>query len=229
LAVWAHPDDESFGPALSFRRAADAGVATALLTATRGEAGQSSLAAATREALGALREQELLAAAGLIGFEQVQILGYPDGALEQIVDLHRAVGAAIAAFQPHVVVTFGPDGVTGHPDHLAIGAATTLAFGRHQGPVGGDGPWKLFYHLASPGRTVEAIAAHAPPLPPTTRVVAPEYREVKLAALACHQSQQPLEDADEADEDWLTSDYFFRVFPPVFSEDPAEDDLMAGV
>jgi N-acetylglucosamine malate deacetylase 2 len=230
LAVWAHPDDESFGPVATFRRAADAGVATALLTATRGEAGEIRLPGVRREELGAVRERELLAAAGAIGFEQVCLLDYVDGELEQHFELHRAVAEAIRSFQPHVVVTFGPDGVTGHPDHLAIGAATTLAFGRTQVPVGGDGPWKLYYHVPPPGAEVPELAPHAPPLPPTARVQASELRQAKLDALACHRTQTAGSDLPgEHGDEWLTTDYFFRVFPPVFPDDPAEDDLLAGV
>lgn len=231
LAVWAHPDDESFGPVVTFRRAADAGAALALLTATRGEAGQTKLPDVTKASLAGVREAELLAAATVIGFEQVQILGHPDGGLEQVYHLHQEIAAAMQAFNPHVVVTFGPDGITGHPDHLAVGAATTLAFARLRGAVGTNGPWKLYYVTPEPGSSPPELAPHTPPLPPTTVVQAPEYRATKLAALACHRTQVDNLDALQQEEGshWLSTDFFFRAFPGTEPGDSPESDILADV
>lgn len=231
LAVWAHPDDEAFGPVTTFRRAADAGVALALLTATCGEAGEIKLPGITRERLAEVRKDELLAAATVIGFAQVQLLGHPDGGLEGVYDLHREVAAAIKAFNPHVVVTFGPDGITGHPDHLAIGAATTLAFAHLQVPVGTNGPWKLYYVTPEPGSSPPELAPHGPPLAPTTIVTAPAYREAKLAALACHRTQVDNLDALQGAEGnrWLSTDFFFRAFPAVEPDAALETDILADV
>lgn len=130
MGVFAHPDDEIFCAGGTLARWAEAGCETLVLSATRGEAGQiQDGRAATRATLGAVREGELRAACALLGVRRVECLDYPDGGLAQAdgATLAAVVAARIAAFAPDVVITFGPDGATGHPDHIAISAATTRA------------------------------------------------------------------------------------------------------
>jgi LmbE family N-acetylglucosaminyl deacetylase len=130
LGVFAHPDDEVFCAGGTLAAWAEAGCETMVLSATRGEAGQIQDArAATRQTLGQVRERELLAAAVRLGVSRVTCLGYADGTLAEVEadQLAGDVADAIRAFQPDVVVTFGPDGGYGHPDHIAISAATTRA------------------------------------------------------------------------------------------------------
>jgi LmbE family N-acetylglucosaminyl deacetylase len=130
LGVFAHPDDEVFCAGGTMAQAAGAGAEVMIVSATRGEQGQiRDSAAATRRTLGAVRERELRAAAAELGVQRVQVLAYPDGALQQ----HRsALGAAVAdimrQFAPDTVITFGADGGYGHPDHIAISELTTKAF-----------------------------------------------------------------------------------------------------
>jgi LmbE family N-acetylglucosaminyl deacetylase len=130
LGVFAHPDDEVFCAGGTMARAAAAGAEVMIVSATRGEQGQiRDPAAATRRTLGAVREAELCAAAAELGVQRVQVLAYPDGALQ-----HHwpALGAEIAdimrQFDPDTVVTFGADGGYGHPDHATISGLTTQAF-----------------------------------------------------------------------------------------------------
>ena len=130
LGVFAHPDDEVFCAGGTMARAAEAGAEVMIVSATRGELGQiRDPAAATRRTLGAVREDELRAAAAELGVQRVQVLAYPDGTLQR----HRSsLGAATADiirhFDPDTVVTFGADGGYGHPDHVAISELTTAAF-----------------------------------------------------------------------------------------------------
>ena len=130
LGVFAHPDDEVFCAGGTMARAAEAGAEVMIVSATRGELGQiRDPAAATRRTLGAVREEELRAAAAELGVQRVQVLAYPDGTLQR----HRSsLGAATADimrhFDPDTVVTFGADGGYGHPDHVAISELTTAAF-----------------------------------------------------------------------------------------------------
>jgi LmbE family N-acetylglucosaminyl deacetylase len=130
LAVLAHPDDESLGIGGTLARYASEGVETFLVTATRGERGRSGGTTAVSPAqLGALREAELMAAATTLGISEVQFLDYADGALDQA-DPREAVeriAGHIRRIKPHVVLTFGPDGAYGHPDHIAISQLTTSA------------------------------------------------------------------------------------------------------
>jgi LmbE family N-acetylglucosaminyl deacetylase len=130
LGVFAHPDDEVFCAGGALAQWAATGSETMVVTATHGEAGQIQDAhAATRRTLGAVREQELRVACGHLGVQRVECLGYPDGALREVDEamLTGEVAAYIRGFRPDVVITFGSDGGYGHPDHVAISAATTRA------------------------------------------------------------------------------------------------------
>ena len=127
-AVLAHPDDESFGCAGALALAREAGKTTRLLVVTRGEAGTPDGEA--HPAFGDRREAELIGAAKAIGLDEVSILeGYGDGAVadrpfETLVD---EIAAWLADRRPQAVITFGPHGVTGHPDHVVVGSATRWA------------------------------------------------------------------------------------------------------
>jgi N-acetyl-1-D-myo-inositol-2-amino-2-deoxy-alpha-D-glucopyranoside deacetylase len=133
LVVVAHPDDESFGCGSVLAHATRAGHDTAVLCATRGEAGESRI---RTDDLAALREQELRAAAAILGVGAIVLLDHGDSGM----DGDPAPGALVAAdpaavagevrdvvdaFRPDVVVTL--DGGDGHRDHLAIRDATLAA------------------------------------------------------------------------------------------------------
>jgi LmbE family N-acetylglucosaminyl deacetylase len=131
LAVLAHPDDESLGFGGTLARYADEGIETYLVTATRGEAGRFGALGKSGDpvALGRVREAELRAAAAVLGIREVSILGYPDAAVDQVQFeiAIRDIVSQIRRIQPHVIVTFGPDGAYGHPDHIAVSQFTTAA------------------------------------------------------------------------------------------------------
>ena len=130
LCVFAHPDDEVFCVGETLARWVASGGEAMVFSATRGEAGQIQDAhAATRQTLGAVREQELRGACARLGVERVECLDYSDGRLSEVGEMRLAydVAARIRDFAPDVVVTFGPDGGYGHPDHVTISAATTRA------------------------------------------------------------------------------------------------------
>ncbi|HEY7064703.1 MAG TPA: PIG-L deacetylase family protein [Chloroflexota bacterium] len=133
LAVFAHPDDESYLCGGTLARYAAAGVRVVLLCATRGAAGEIANAGlASPDTLAAAREDELRAAAALLGVAEIHLRDYADGALMDVPFLEgvEQVGAVMAAVRPTVVLTFGPEGVYGHPDHVAIHRWTKEAFYR---------------------------------------------------------------------------------------------------
>ena len=130
-AVLAHPDDESFGCAGALALAHDAGATTRLLVVTRGEAGTPDGEA--DQSFGDRREAELIGAAKAIGLDEVSILdGYPDGGVadHDFDTLIEEIAAWLADRRPQAVITFGPHGVTGHPDHVVVGNATRWAVER---------------------------------------------------------------------------------------------------
>ena len=96
-----------------------------LAFATRGEAG----GVGDPDALADLRERELRTAMAGLCVRDIRILGYADGECSNADadEAFRAITALIEDVRPDVIVTFGPDGVTGHPDHAAVSAWTTAA------------------------------------------------------------------------------------------------------
>jgi LmbE family N-acetylglucosaminyl deacetylase len=131
LGVFAHPDDETFCAGGTLAKYVAAGWEVMVVSATRGQAGQiRDPQAATRRTLGQVREREFYAACEQLGVRNARVLDYMDGTLQDVdrYELTGAVVRIIRTFRPDVVLTFGPDGAYGHPDHIAIGAATTRAF-----------------------------------------------------------------------------------------------------
>lgn len=136
--VFAHPDDDAYGIAGSVALHADEpDFRFVMVHATVGEQGDIRDGfAATRETLGAVRRAEDEAAWRALGRvpDRHEWLGLPDGGVADVPfdDVVAAVAQALDEEDPAVVVTFGPDGIFGHPDHIAIGAATDAAFARLQ-------------------------------------------------------------------------------------------------
>ncbi|MEM9133040.1 MAG: PIG-L family deacetylase [Actinomycetota bacterium] len=132
LAVWAHPDDESFLGAGAMHTTAAAGGRVVNLTLTLGEHGTADPAAWPPERLARRRRAELDQALAHLGGAEAAFGGLVDGACAELDDATGAtlVAAAIEAHRPDLIVTFGPDGVTGHPDHQAVHRWTHRAVDR---------------------------------------------------------------------------------------------------
>lgn len=156
MCVLAHPDDESLGMGGTLARYAGEGIETYLVTATRGERGRigPSGERAAPGVAGRIREEELLAAAGELGVREVRFLDYLDGDLDQA-DPSEAIGKIaghLRRVRPQVVITFGPEGAYGHPDHIAICQFTTAAVvcaadAEYKGVA--DGPGRAVSHRVS--------------------------------------------------------------------------------
>lgn len=130
LGVFAHPDDEVFCAGGTFARYAAEGAEVMVVSATKGDAGQIRDAkTATRRTLGTVRERELHESCRRLGVQHAHCLDYGDGTLKEIAIsvLAEQVTQIIRSYKPNVVITFGEDGAYGHPDHIAISAATTQA------------------------------------------------------------------------------------------------------
>lgn len=132
LGVWAHPDDEAYLSAGLMARIVEAGGEVTVLTATRGEQGTPSSEQAGTAAFGRQRERELAASLALVGVHDLRFLDLADGCCDRADDETqiRRIGAVIQAVRPDAVVTFGPDGITNHPDHRAVSRWTTEAWRR---------------------------------------------------------------------------------------------------
>ena len=132
VVVWAHPDDETYLSGGVAAALVDLGQRVVAVTATRGDAGGPDTTPAGRAATGQLRTAELEAALRLLGVTEHHWLGYEDG---RCADADPDVAARSLAglfddVRPDTVLTFGPDGFTGHPDHQAVSRWVDLALDR---------------------------------------------------------------------------------------------------
>jgi LmbE family N-acetylglucosaminyl deacetylase len=128
LAVFAHPDDERvIGPLLS--RLARDGRETHLVIATDGSKGITDFARIPAGAeLAAARTKEANCAATRLGVRRLHLIGLPDGGLasfDNLGKLRSALAVIIDSLKPAAIITFGPEGGTGHPDHRLVGDVVT--------------------------------------------------------------------------------------------------------
>ncbi len=201
LAVFAHPDDESFGPGGTLARYAREGVEVHLVCATRGEVGSSD-----SDDLGACadlacrREEELRCAAEVLGLAGVHLLGYRDSGMagaetnqhpQALVQadpqfLAGQVAAWMCELRPQVVLTFDPFGGYGHPDHITIHRATVRAFERvRAGLLPPDqAPQRLYYTLMP--HTLIRLAVRLMPLFGRDPTALGKNRDINLREVLAH-------------------------------------------
>ncbi len=240
VAIFAHPDDEAFGTGGTLAKYAHEGVEVHLVMATLGESGQiANPAIQPAEPMGVFRERELRNACEAYKIAGLHLLGYMDGqttivsqsgAVYKIVKLLREI-------QPQVVISFGPEGIYGHYDHLAVHrwatAAVELAGDSERWPEAGP-PHQVakFYHRAMfeeqvaqleeiSGRKYVPIDgvpfpfAGYPPEKITTVIDVRDYAEAKLTGIRSHVSQlgpanNPYlqDEFDLATHPWFTQEAF---------------------
>jgi LmbE family N-acetylglucosaminyl deacetylase len=132
LSVWAHPDDETYLCGGLMARAVRNGSRVVCVTATRGELGSPDEERwPSGRPLAAVRTKELDAALAVLGVTEHHWLDYPDGgcAAADQDEATRRITALMDEVRPDTVLTFGPDGMTGHDDHISVSRWTTSAFG----------------------------------------------------------------------------------------------------
>jgi LmbE family N-acetylglucosaminyl deacetylase len=233
LVVFAHPDDESFGVAGTLAKYSMAGTGTALICATRGEAGQSNGLADSPAMLGALRTRELECAAHAVGVAELHLLDWPDGggASWDLDLLARQIGNLIRSIHPGVVITFDHEGITRHPDHIAVHRATLQALESAPDRLGVQ---RLFYQVvtceeeASPeGPQIACIPPEAVDVTVNVRT----FEAIKRRALECHRTQA-------ADTCWmldrpdgsLAAEHYQLAWDARGWQPPTgADDLLAGL
>jgi LmbE family N-acetylglucosaminyl deacetylase len=264
LAIFAHPDDETFSAAGLLAAASERGHPVTVLSATRGEAGKSSIPGLdTPERLGAVREEELREAMAVLGVGDVRFLGYRDSGLEDrppdplaltnaaIAEVAAAIATHLRDVRPRLVVTFGPDGIYGHPDHLHVHHAALRAIAA-AASVGEDGASHALWHTShlyfatAPREAMLAMIADGEdrfdwmtpemkanlgtPTAEITHVldISP-WADYKRAAIFAHRTQTapggPLSELpDEQMDRWLSREHFVRA--PLPWSAPARDDLL---
>lgn len=261
LCVFAHPDDESLGVGGTLIKYAEEGVETYLVTATRGERGwqgdEKSYPGVA--ALGKTREAELKCAANALGLRQVSFLDYMDGDVDRA-EPRQAIAKIVShirRIQPHVVISFPPDGVYGHPDHIAISQFTSAAL-----VCAADASYrdvenreahrvsKFYYTVAATEEiklyqtifgelkmTIDGVERGTVGWDPwtiTTQIDTEKYWSAIWKAISCHRSQLPgyskLEHLTEEQHRTLWGcQRFYRAYSMVNSGRTLESDLFEGL
>jgi LmbE family N-acetylglucosaminyl deacetylase len=204
LFLLAHPDDETFGPGGTIAKYSSEGAVVYLATAAAGQAGMIGDPPVTdREHLGEVRAAELLCAARVLGIRDVAFLGFMDGRLAQTplpLLVEKAV-EQIRRVRPHVLVGFGPGGVSGHPDHVVMSEVALEAFDAAADPSRfprlppeGLAPWAP-YKLYQFEIAQEILDAWNAPLAGVPRERLSAFVDVsgfvgrKVEAFSCHRTQ----------------------------------------
>ena len=221
MVVIAHPGDEAFGFGGAIAQAVAARAYVVVVCATRGYFDRGlyevppSPGGKNRDRnrprlwrnLDTVREDELRRSVALLGVRVLRMLDYSEGELPYV---HREqligrIVEPIRMHRPEVILTFGPDGVTGDRDHVALSEATTLAFEYAGVPQAYEDDleedqvaWRAakLYHLVVPRSTVELLGDRAPTepygSPDSAASVSLDLDDVaglKRAAIGCHVSQ----------------------------------------
>ena len=200
LGIWAHPDDEAYLSGGVMAMASDMGSRVVCVTATRGELGTSDPQRWPPDRLAAERTIELARCLEILGVTEHHWLGYSDGGCAE-----APAAAAVARLcevieqvRPDTVLTFGPDGNTGHPDHQTVSTWAAAAFDR-AAPAGArllqavvTDRWAERWHAVN-----ESLGVFVPGYPvtvPDSRlavdvVLDPETAARKVRALAAQVTQ----------------------------------------
>ncbi len=224
LAIFAHPDDESYrcGGALSLL--AGRGAQVWVLCATRGEQGILNL---DPEETGQVRQTEMECACRVLGIEKPRFLDYQDGTLLQV-DEECAVGKVVQTIRklrPQALLTWPPSGVSGHTDHVAVSSWTDKAFQLAADPLAysehKEAPHAVdaLYHIVMPRSLAETLKmAHLHTVHDEEVTHAVDVSAVwdeKMAAILCHNSQRansPILDAPEGQQRlFLGTEYFQKI------------------
>jgi LmbE family N-acetylglucosaminyl deacetylase len=226
LAVFAHPDDEAFGPSGTLARYALSGHAVRLATLTHGEAGSLGPAKhLTPEELGLLRSQELRCSAQALHLSGLNIYDLPDSKLAQLPAEQglRIIRDEIESFCPDAMITFHAAGISGHPDHQTVArwclqalqerndSTRLFAFGISEEQVRRIDHRKLAPMLAHEITHVIDVSA---------------FLNYKFAAIACHRSQaegwERMKKIEGGLEPFLRNEHFSQVWPVLPPQPPAD-------
>jgi LmbE family N-acetylglucosaminyl deacetylase len=260
MCVLAHPDDESLGTGGVIAKYAQEGVDVYLITATLGEHGWPGNPETHPgpEVLGQMRQEELHAAARILGVREGAFLGYVDGQVNKVdpAEAIAKISMHIRRLRPHVIITFDPFGVYGHPDHIAISqfthAAVVQAASGNEIHDDGYEPHLVskFYYMAETQENLDQYQEVLGELvfevdgqkrqtrgwehwAITTHIDVSKYRELVKKAVECHRTQFPdqekIEGLFEQKVNLWTVATLYRVFSLTDQNRKVEDDLFDGL
>jgi len=213
------------------------------------------------EEVGRVREAELREAAAVLGIREVSFLSYPDGGVDAVpaATAIRAIASHIRRIRPQVLVTFGPDGAYGHPDHIAVSQFATAAAvcAADASYCIADEPGlcahrveKLFYLAWRNNKwaayqsafrkltsMVDGVQRQATPWPDwavTAEIDTSAYWPVVWKAVCCHQTQMSMYErlAELTSSQQIAlwgTQEFYRVYSAVNGGRKVETDLFEGL
>ncbi len=200
LGVWAHPDDETYLSAGLMARAVRGGSRVVCVTATRGEGGSMDDERWPPETMGRVRTAELERSMQILGVSEHHWLDLPDVDMETGLpdEGYARVRDLVEALQPDTVLTFGPEGMTGHEAHKSVSRWATDAL-REAGKPGS----RVLYACVTPEWAEEFLPIWEPFnvfLPGTPAQVPreelaiyyelpPDILQTKVEAINAHVSQ----------------------------------------
>lgn len=126
LVLMPHPDDEAVFTSSLLQKAAEQQIKTRVITFTQGEASTLRYTLSPNDDLATARKKELVNAFSILKVKDYQILDFPDGGLEDdMKKITTTIKKEIKNFKPTHLITLEPDGIYGHPDHIALSLAVT--------------------------------------------------------------------------------------------------------
>lgn len=265
MVIVAHPGDEAFGFAGAIASAAAEGAYVVVVCATRGYfdpritpkppapggRNRDLLDPLSWRNLDTVREDEMRRSAALLGVRVLRMLDYAEDDLSSV-DFHHLVGRLaepIRMHQPEVVLTFGPDGVTGDADHVTLSRAVGEAVDKAALPLAYEEnleednvAWRIakLYHLVVPAERQAVLAGmaprdayRAPAAQPTVEISLGDLVPLKLAAIERHVSQTgsggPFTGWDPAVRDgWLAVEHY-RLAVSNLSGSPLPTEQESGL
>jgi LmbE family N-acetylglucosaminyl deacetylase len=259
MVVVAHPGDEAFGFGGAIARAAAEGAYVVVVCVTRGwfdsrlsipspaPGGKNrdvKYDAITWRNLDTVREDELRRSVALLGVRVVRMLDYAEGELESA-DFDQLVGRIVEPIRmhrPEVILTFGPDGITGDPDHVVLSRAVSAAYDRAAEPLSYEDDieedqvaWRAakLYHLSMPAEAARSVLGDRAPsdfgaaAEPTVALELGEYAQLKLAAISRHVSQTgsagPFHDWERGARDAYLATEYYRLAASALPEPPGPE------
>lgn len=192
VAIFAHPDDEAFGPSGTLAKLAKEGNDVYLLCATRGEGGENHLKTKNEKKLNEIRENELLCSAKTLGVKKVFFLGFTDGTLSNNIyhQVAEKIIEIITPLKPEIIITEEYRGVSGHLDHIAVSMISSYVFQKLPSIK------KIMYHCVTKKYRLLMPSDYFVFIPPgydeseiDEVVDTSSVWETKIKAIMCHQSQ----------------------------------------
>ena len=265
MVVVAHPGDEAFGFGGAIASAAAAGAYVVVVCVTRGWFDARLLekspapggknrdvkdGAVNWRNLDTVREDELRRSVALLGVRVVRMLDYAEGDLDRV-DFDVLVGRIVEPIRmhrPEVILSFGPDGVTGDTDHVVLARAVEAAYSRAAEPLAYEDDieedqvaWRAakLYQLVVPQDAVRAALGDRAPgdigsdVEPTIAIDLGELAQLKLAAISRHVSQTssagPFHDWEPSARDALLAREHYRLAASAVPVHATETGLFDGL